>query len=59
MPESPHAEIFIPSAEDRDPEAEVQMQMGKAHLDANNALYDPWFESAEHALTWTPDQEIS
>jgi hypothetical protein len=59
MPDSSPArepEIYVPTGDDRDPGAEAQMQMGKAHLDENNALHDPWFESAEHALSWTPDE---
>jgi hypothetical protein len=61
MPDSPHSdqtsteepEIFEPSEADRDPEAEAQMQQGRTDLDPDNALYDPYFESPEAALTWT------
>lgn len=65
MPDSPHSdhlfaegsEIFEPSEADRDLEAEAQMQQGRVDLDPDNALYDPYFKSPDHALTWAPYQE--
>lgn len=58
MPDSPHPdqpEIFVPSESDQDPEAEAQMQQGREDLHPDNALYDPYFESPEAALRWSPD----
>lgn len=46
--------IFEPTEDDRDDEAEAQMQQGKADLDPENALYDPFFVSPEQAQEWRP-----
>jgi hypothetical protein len=54
-PES-QGDIFVPSDEDRDPEAEARMQQGREDLDPNNALYDPYFEDAAAALSWRPEE---
>jgi hypothetical protein len=48
---------YVPDEADRDTEAEDQMQMGRTDLDPNNALFDPWFDDADQAATWTPDSE--
>ncbi|HYF71374.1 MAG TPA: hypothetical protein VD864_01060 [Nocardioides sp.] len=45
-------EIFVPSEDDRDPDAESTMHMGKVDEDPGNALHDPWFESPEQAQSW-------
>ena len=39
--------IYVPTEEDRDPEAEEQMDAV-----AEGSLRDPWFESDEEALNW-------
>jgi hypothetical protein len=56
-PTGSEPEIYEPSAEDRDPEAEAQMRMGRVDLDGENALHDPWFRDPEHALNWRSDGE--
>lgn len=40
-------EIFEPTEDDRDPDAEREMQQSCA-----DAMFDPWFRDAEHAQTW-------
>lgn len=47
------AEIFEPSAEDVDHDAEQQMQQGRG---PENALYDPWFAGPHEAQHWTPEE---
>jgi hypothetical protein len=60
-PHDPHLtelgdEIFEPTDQDHDPETVAQMQQGRSDIDPENALYDPWFEDARQAQSWTPGQ---
>lgn len=44
-------DIYQPSEEDRDTEAEELMQMGKGE-----SLRDPWFKSDYEAENWEPKE---
>jgi hypothetical protein len=47
MATSPNPDIYIPEGDDHDPELAAVMQQGKADLDPNNDLRDPWFHTNE------------
>lgn len=54
MEEDVGLDIFEPRDEDRDPEAEEKMQMGRE----GNELFDPWFPDAQAALDFPDGEEV-
>lgn len=51
-------EIYQPVPADEDAETYEQMSQGRLDLDGDNALFDPFFKSAEEALAWENDNGV-
>lgn len=47
MTTDPEAEIYVPRDDDEDSELLSVMQQGRADIDPNNDLRDPWFHTPE------------